>query len=63
MRPTDTGATHILTADHRTVEKLFAEFEKARDSKAKGDLADEICTELKIHAQIEGLPPAQTTTM
>jgi len=53
MKPTDTDATHILTADHRTVEKLFAAFEKARDSKTKGDLAGEICTELKIHAQIE----------
>ena len=53
MKPIDTDATHILAADHRTVEKLFAEFDKASGSKAKGKLADEICTELKIHAQIE----------
>ena len=53
MKPIDTDATHILTADHRTVEKLFADFGKANGSTAKGKLADRICTELKIHAQIE----------
>lgn len=53
MKPIDTDATHILTADHRTVEKLFADFGKANGSAAKGKLADRICTELKIHAQIE----------
>jgi hemerythrin superfamily protein len=53
MKPIDTDATHILAADHRTVEKLFADFDKANGSDAKGKLADQICTELKIHAQIE----------
>ena len=53
MKPIDTDATHILTADHRAVEKLFADFDKASGSQAKGKLADQICTELKIHAQIE----------
>ncbi|MGL3823126.1 hemerythrin domain-containing protein [Sphingopyxis sp. R3-92] len=53
MKPTDTDATHILAADHRAVESLFAKFEKASSAGEKGKIADEICTELKIHAQIE----------
>ncbi|RYD43103.1 MAG: hemerythrin domain-containing protein, partial [Sphingomonadales bacterium] len=53
MKPIDTDATHILTKDHREVEALFAKFEKAGGSKEKGQIADKICTELKIHAQIE----------
>lgn len=53
MKQTDTDATHILAADHRTVEELFAKFEKAGDAAEKGKIADQICTELKIHAQIE----------
>lgn len=53
MKTIDTDATHILTKDHREVEALFAKFEKASGAKEKGSLADKICTELKIHAQIE----------
>lgn len=53
MKPTDTDATHILAADHRTVEGLFEEFEKATSKERKAKLAQTICTELKIHAQIE----------
>lgn len=43
----------LLTADHRKVEGLFAAFEKASGASAKEKLVKEICTELKIHAQIE----------
>lgn len=55
MKPTDidTDATHILAADHRAVEALFEEFEKASGTERKAKIADQICTELKIHAQIE----------
>jgi hemerythrin superfamily protein len=53
MKSIDTDATHILAADHRTVEGLFEEFEKATSSDRKAKLAAQICTELKIHAQIE----------
>ena len=49
----DTDATHILAADHRAVEALFEEFEKASGSDRKAKIAEKICTELKIHAQIE----------
>lgn len=53
MKEIDLDATHILAADHRTVERLFEEFEKATSSDRKAKLAQQICTELKIHAQIE----------
>ena len=53
MKPIDLDATHILAADHRTVEGLFEDFEKASTSDRKAKLAQQICTELKIHAQVE----------
>jgi hemerythrin superfamily protein len=46
-------AVALLKQDHRTVEDLFADFEKARGDGRKQELAMEICTELSIHAQIE----------
>jgi hypothetical protein len=49
----DTDATHILAQDHRTVEELFRKYEDASGSDRKRQLAEQICTELKIHAQIE----------
>ena len=50
-QPTD--AVALLKADHRKVEALFEQFEKARDTDRKRALAEEICTELTVHAQIE----------
>lgn len=50
---TDTDATHILAADHRKVEDLFEQFEGAAGTSAKKKIAQEICTELKVHAMIE----------
>ena len=46
-------AIALLKADHRKVEGLFAKFEKAKDSRTKKALAQEICTELMIHSTIE----------
>lgn len=43
----------LLKADHRTVEELFEQYEKAASAKKKGDIAHQICTELKIHTLIE----------
>jgi hypothetical protein len=48
-----TDAIALLKADHRAVEELFAQFENARGDERKRALAEQICTELKIHAQIE----------
>lgn len=46
-------AIKLLTTDHRTVEGLFEDYEKARGASAKQKLAHQICTELKIHSTIE----------
>ena len=52
-------ACSLLDADHRNVKKLFKEFEPLAESKAKSaaakrrKLADQICLELSVHAQIE----------
>jgi len=43
----------LLAADHRKVEDLFESFEKATGASAKEKIVKEICTELKVHAQIE----------
>ena len=48
-----TDAIALLKADHRKVEDLFEKFEKARDAERKKALAQEICTELCVHATIE----------
>ena len=46
-------AIALLKDDHRTVEELFAKYEKARGDDKKRDLANEICLELTVHAMIE----------
>ena len=46
-------AIALLRADHRTVQELFKQFEKTRSDDRKKALAEQICTELTIHAQIE----------
>lgn len=49
--PTD--AIELLKADHRIVDDLFEQFDKARRSDIKAKLVAQICTALKIHTQIE----------
>ena len=46
-------AVALLKADHRKVEDLFADFEKASEKGRKQKLAQQICLELSIHAKIE----------
>ena len=46
-------ATHLLTEDHRKVEELFEQFEKASGDGRKEKIARQICTELKAHTMIE----------
>ncbi len=46
-------ATHLLMEDHRKVESLFEQFEKAGGDGRKEKIARQICTELKIHSMIE----------
>ena len=46
-------AIALLKADHRKVEELFEKFEKASGDGRKQAIAEEICMELTVHAQIE----------
>jgi len=46
-------AITLLKADHRTVEGLFSDYQKARISARKRSLAEQICLELTVHAKIE----------
>ena len=46
-------ATALLRADHQAVQKLFDQFEKTRSEERKGAIAQQICQELTVHAQIE----------
>ena len=46
-------AVALLKADHRAVEKLFGQYEKAKDNDRKKALADKICLELRVHMQLE----------
>ena len=46
-------AIALLKADHRKVEGLFAQFEKAKTAAQKASIAKQVCTELIVHAAIE----------
>ena len=46
-------AIALLKQDHRTVEELFAAFEKASGEGRKQKIAQQICLELSVHAAIE----------
>lgn len=46
-------AIALLKADHRKVESLFEQFEATNSASRQKTLAQEICTELKIHTMIE----------
>jgi hemerythrin-like domain-containing protein len=48
-------AVELLESDHRKVEALFARYERGKegDEEAKRMLAQQICAELRAHAQLE----------
>ena len=52
-------ACDLLDADHKAVKKMFKEFEELTGSRARNasqkkmELAQQICQELTVHAQIE----------
>ena len=50
-QPSD--ALALLRQDHTKVQGLFDQFEKTRSEDRKSALAQEICQELTVHAQIE----------
>ena len=53
MAEAQKDAIALLKADHREVEDLFEQFEKASGASKKQRLAQQICMELTIHAKIE----------
>ena len=46
-------AIAMLKADHRKVEEIFEQFEKATSKAKKQQLAKQACLELKVHTVIE----------
>jgi len=49
-------AIAMLTADHKKVKKLFADFDKLKEKGSDADksaIVDQICNELKIHTELE----------
>jgi hemerythrin-like domain-containing protein len=47
-------AITLLRQDHKTVEKLFKQFEKSEDKPQEGRrIADQVIEELSVHASIE----------
>jgi len=51
--PKPVEAIALLRADHKAVDALFAEYDKARAPSKKKQLVSKICTELSVHAQVE----------
>ena len=56
-RNNETDAIALLTADHKMVKALFKEFEQLKEQEdadeQKGRLVQQICNELRVHAQVE----------
>ena len=51
-----TDAIALLSADHKRVKKLFKQFDKMKEDGAAADkqaLAQQICAELALHAEVE----------
>ncbi len=46
-------AIALLKSDHREVEKLFAQFEKAKAADRKSAIVGKVCDALTVHAKIE----------
>ena len=47
------NAIEMLKSDHKKVKDLFAQFEKAKDTRSKRKIVKETISELKVHATIE----------
>lgn len=52
---TSTNAIALLTEDHKRVQNMFKDYEKLGDAApgTRQELAQQICEELTIHAQVE----------
>lgn len=47
------NALDLLKKDHRTVSALFKQFEEAGSNEEKVAIAQQVCTELTVHAEME----------
>jgi len=47
------NAIKVLTEDHNKVQKIFEQFERARDDRRKADMVETALHELKVHTEIE----------
>ena len=47
------SAITLLRADHKLVQDLFDQYEKTRSEDRKAEIAEQICLELTVHAQVE----------
>jgi hemerythrin superfamily protein len=52
-RQRQSGALRLLKDDHARVRSMFDKFEKMESGQQKQELAQMICHELKVHAQLE----------
>lgn len=48
-----TDAVSLLKADHRKVERIFAQYEDCEDDQKKRELARQACLELIVHTKLE----------
>ena len=46
-------AINLLKLDHKTVEKLFQQFQGCTDETKQHEICQEICTELAVHTEVE----------
>ena len=51
--PYPIDAISLLKTDHRKVNNLFARYESAGNFRTKHLLAEQVCTELELHAHLE----------
>ena len=52
-KPAPKDAIALLKADHEAVSQLFAEYDKSRSVASKKAVVAQICTALRVHAQLE----------
>jgi hemerythrin-like domain-containing protein len=52
-RPRKPDALGLLKEDHARVQSMFNKFEKLESNSEKQELASAICSELKLHAELE----------
>ena len=53
IRSSKHDATALLLEDHKKVQKLFKEYQRAKDDVKKKAVLDEVCTDLTVCSQAE----------